>query len=127
MKLLATLTLAAAAAAATGTNAAFRQRYAAVDMSPAVEGAGLVPRFFIDAPRLAVRDGGICNPNFHSCKYEPPSSVFIILTRRLPSTLDSPYITPKECLHTRNMRKKDGIVSLINKNIKLKTPKQAST
>ncbi|KAL2876012.1 hypothetical protein SGCOL_008716 [Colletotrichum sp. CLE4] len=59
--------VAAAAAATTGTNAAFRQRYAAVDMSPAVEGAGLVPRFFIDAPRLAVRDGGICNPNFHSC------------------------------------------------------------
>ncbi|KAK1688821.1 hypothetical protein BDP55DRAFT_713119 [Colletotrichum godetiae] len=49
--------VAAAAAATTGTNAAFRQRYAAVDMSPAVEGAGLVPRFFIDAPRLAVRDG----------------------------------------------------------------------
>ncbi|KAK1504795.1 hypothetical protein CTAM01_04102 [Colletotrichum tamarilloi] len=68
MKLLAILTLAAAAAAAaTGTNAAFRQRYAAVDMSPAVGGAGIVPRFFIDAPRLAVRDGGICNPNFHSC------------------------------------------------------------
>ncbi|KAK1531081.1 uncharacterized protein CCOS01_06184 [Colletotrichum costaricense] len=68
MKLLAILTLAAAAAAAaTGTKAAFRQRYAAVDMSPAVGGAGIVPRFFIDAPRLAVRDGGICNPNFHSC------------------------------------------------------------
>ncbi|KXH30943.1 hypothetical protein CNYM01_13591 [Colletotrichum nymphaeae SA-01] len=105
MKLLAILTL-AAAAAATGTNAAFRQRYAAVDMSPAVEGAGLVPRFFIDAPRLAVRDGGICNPNFHSCEYEPPSSVFIIITRRPSLPLDSPYITPKECLHTRSMRKK---------------------
>ncbi|KAK1654674.1 hypothetical protein BDP81DRAFT_445437 [Colletotrichum phormii] len=68
MKVLAILALVATAAvAATGTNAAFRQRYAAVDMSPAVEGACLVPRFFIDAPRLAVRDGGICNPNFHSC------------------------------------------------------------
>lgn len=70
MKLLAILAL-AATTVATGPNAAFRQRYAAVNMSPAVGGAGLVPRFFIDAPRLAVRDGGICNPNFHSCKYTP--------------------------------------------------------
>ncbi|KAK2000182.1 hypothetical protein LX36DRAFT_572766 [Colletotrichum falcatum] len=34
-------------------------------MSPA--GAALAPRFLIDAPKLAVRDGGICNPNYHSC------------------------------------------------------------
>ncbi|KAK1964740.1 hypothetical protein LY78DRAFT_713888 [Colletotrichum sublineola] len=34
-------------------------------MSPA--GRALVPRFLIDAAQLAVRDGGICNPNYHSC------------------------------------------------------------
>ncbi|KAK1543078.1 hypothetical protein CPAR01_03711 [Colletotrichum paranaense] len=80
MKLLAILTL-AAAAAATGTNAAFRQRYAAVDMSPAVGGAGIVPRFFIDAPRLAVRDGGVdighpetCCANTNYCYVKPDSS-----------------------------------------------------
>ncbi|OHE95569.1 hypothetical protein CORC01_09159 [Colletotrichum orchidophilum] len=62
------ITALAAAAAVAGSSAATGQRYAAVDMSPAVVGgAGLVPRFFIDAPKLAVRDGGICKPNYHSC------------------------------------------------------------
>ncbi|KAK1469295.1 hypothetical protein CMEL01_01062 [Colletotrichum melonis] len=81
MKLLAILTLAAAASAATGTKAAFRQRYAAVDMSPAVGGAGIVPRFFIDAPRLAVRDGGVdighpetCCANTNYCYVKPDNS-----------------------------------------------------
>ncbi|KDN68574.1 hypothetical protein CSUB01_06284 [Colletotrichum sublineola] len=59
MKALAIATLAQIASAAAC------QRYAAVDMSPA--GRALVPRFLIDAPQLAVRDGGICNPNYHSC------------------------------------------------------------
>ncbi|GKT52596.1 uncharacterized protein ColSpa_12777 [Colletotrichum spaethianum] len=60
MKALATAALAACASAAA------RQRFAAVDMSPV--GGALVPRFFVDAPKLAIRDGGICNPNYHSCK-----------------------------------------------------------
>ncbi|TIC91781.1 hypothetical protein CH35J_010688 [Colletotrichum higginsianum] len=55
----------AVAALAVGASAAARQRYAAVDMSPAA--GALVPRFFIDAPKLAARDGGICRPNWHSC------------------------------------------------------------
>ncbi|OHW94862.1 hypothetical protein CSPAE12_06458 [Colletotrichum incanum] len=59
MKALVVATLAVCASAAA------RQRFAAVDMSPA--GGALVPRFFIDAPKLAIRDGGICNPNHHSC------------------------------------------------------------
>ncbi|KAK2038354.1 hypothetical protein LZ31DRAFT_479040 [Colletotrichum somersetense] len=55
----------AIAALAQTASAAARQRYAAVDMPPT--GGALVPRFLIDAPKLAVRDGGICNPNYHSC------------------------------------------------------------
>ncbi|TDZ26878.1 hypothetical protein Cob_v000526 [Colletotrichum orbiculare MAFF 240422] len=40
-------------------------RYAAVDVAPE---QALVPRFFIDEPRLAARDGGSCQQaNHHSC------------------------------------------------------------
>lgn len=57
------------AALAVCAGAAARHRYAAVDISPAP--GNLVPRFFIDAPKLAVRDGGLCPANFHSCKNLP--------------------------------------------------------
>ncbi|KAF3807632.1 hypothetical protein GCG54_00012030 [Colletotrichum gloeosporioides] len=48
--------------------AAGQRRYAAVDMSPAGGGGGLVPRFFIDEPRLVARDGAPCPANAHSCE-----------------------------------------------------------
>ncbi|GKT60687.1 transcription factor C2H2 [Colletotrichum tofieldiae] len=54
MKALVIAALAVCARAAAG------QRFAAVDMSPA--GGALVPRFFVDAPRLAIRDGGAHYP-----------------------------------------------------------------
>ncbi|KAF6835479.1 transcription factor C2H2 [Colletotrichum plurivorum] len=56
---IAALALSAGAAAAAG------QRFAAVDMSPAP--GLLVPRFFIDAPILAARDGPPCPADAHSC------------------------------------------------------------
>ncbi|KAK1589708.1 uncharacterized protein LY79DRAFT_517233 [Colletotrichum navitas] len=55
----------AIAVLAVCASAAAHQRYAAVDMTPVL--GALVPRFLIDAPKLAIRDGGICNPNYHSC------------------------------------------------------------
>ncbi|KAL0942239.1 transcription factor C2H2 [Colletotrichum truncatum] len=57
------ITITAALAVCAG--AAVTQRYAAVDMSPVQD--GLIPRFFLDAPILAARDGAPCQANAHSC------------------------------------------------------------
>ncbi|KAH0426351.1 hypothetical protein CcaCcLH18_10416 [Colletotrichum camelliae] len=57
--------LVVAALAVCAGAAAGQRRYAAVDMSSA--GGALVPRFFIDEPRLVARDGAPCPANAHSC------------------------------------------------------------
>ncbi|KAJ0343321.1 hypothetical protein COL922a_000050 [Colletotrichum nupharicola] len=59
--------LVVAALAVCAGAAAGQRRYAAVDMSPAGGGGALVPRFFIDEPRLVARDGAPCPANAHSC------------------------------------------------------------
>ncbi|KAF9882331.1 hypothetical protein CkaCkLH20_00367 [Colletotrichum karsti] len=64
---MATLVIAALAVSAGSAAGHGGRRYAAVDdLSPAGGGA-LVPRFFVDEPKLAARDGSPCPANSHSC------------------------------------------------------------